>query len=318
VKQIFKSLSLYGIAYLVLLMYVLGLLYAYPKVELHLWLNSWHTDLLDTFFKYYSMMAEWPFYVLGLLPLLWRKKGITLFYAVCELCGGVVVQILKHLFSAPRPIMVFENYPDLVLPLVEGVNLHHSNSFPSGHTSTFFMFFTCCAIILAYYQGVNDMMRLLRKPISLFAFSCIVSIGTLLLYNLPFFNYVVNNTHEDTFGKIFLTASLVVVMLVVNFMMTCLVMYFLRKAGRILLALLAIINAVAVYFILTYSIIIDEVTIGNVFNTRYSEASGFFSWSLWLSLGALCLLPALYCRTGRTVAALVVSGEHGQGGGQES
>ena len=139
------------------------------------------------------------------------------------------------------------------------------------------------------------MMRLLRKPISLAAFSAIVSVGTLLLYNLPFFNYVVNNTHEDTFGKIFLTASLVVVMLVVNFMMTCLVMYFLRKAGRILLALLAIINAVAVYFILTYSIIIDEVTIGNVFNTRYSEASGFFSWSLWLSLGALCLLPALYC-----------------------
>ena len=130
-------------------MYVLGLLYAYPKVELHLWLNSWHTDLLDTFFKYYSMMAEWPFYVLGLLPLLWRKKGFTLFYAVCELFGGVVVQILKHLFSAPRPIMVFENYPDLFLPLVEGVNLHHSNSFPSGHTSTFFMFFTCCAIILA-------------------------------------------------------------------------------------------------------------------------------------------------------------------------
>lgn len=139
------------------------------------------------------------------------------------------------------------------------------------------------------------MMRLLRKPISLFAFSCIVSIGTLLLYNLPFFQYVLRNTNEDTGGKIFLTASLVVVMLVVNFMMTCLVMYFLKKAGRILLALLAIINAVALYFILTYSIIIDEVTIGNVFNTRYSEASGFFTWSLWLSLAALCLLPALWC-----------------------
>ena len=149
-KQILKALSVYGIAYLVLLLVVLGLLYAYPKVELHLWLNSWHTDFLDTFFKYYSQLAEWPLYVLGLLPLLWRKKGFTLYYAVCELCGGVVVQILKHLFSAPRPIMVFENYPDLVLPLVEGVSLHHSNSFPSGHTSTFFMFFTCCAIILAY------------------------------------------------------------------------------------------------------------------------------------------------------------------------
>ena len=59
------------------------------------------------------------------------------------------MQILKHLFSAPRPITVFENYPDLVLPMVEGVHMHHSNSFPSGHTSTFFVFFTCCALMLA-------------------------------------------------------------------------------------------------------------------------------------------------------------------------
>ena len=138
-------------------------------------------------------------------------------------------------------------------------------------------------------------MKLLRKPISLFAFSCIVSIATLLLYNIPFFDYVINNTNENLGGKIFLMASLVVVMLVANFMMTYLVMFLLRKGGRILLAILSVINATAVYFILTYSVIIDEVTIKNVFNTRYSEASGFFSWALWLFIIALCLLPALYC-----------------------
>lgn len=138
-------------------------------------------------------------------------------------------------------------------------------------------------------------MKLLRKPISLFAFSCIVSIATLLLYNIPFFDYVINNTNENLGGKIFLMASLVVIMLVVNFMMTYLVMFLLRKGGRILLAILSVINATAVYFILTYSVIIDEVTIKNVFNTRYSEASGFFSWSLWLFIIALCVLPALYC-----------------------
>ena len=152
-KQILKGLSVYIIAYIVLLMIVLGLLFAYPKVELHLMLNSCHTDFCDTFLKYYSMLAEWPFYLLALLPLIWKKKEFTIFYAVCELSGGVAVQILKHLFHAPRPIMVFENYPDLVLPLVDGVSLHHSNSFPSGHTSTFFMFFTCCAILLyCFYQ----------------------------------------------------------------------------------------------------------------------------------------------------------------------
>lgn len=149
-KQIMKILSVYCIAYFLLLMFVFGLLLVYPKVDLHLLLNSCHTDIQDIFFKNYSMLAEWPLYILALLPLFWKKKEITLFYLLCELSGGAVVQILKHLFSAPRPITVFENYPDLVLPMVEGVHMHHSNSFPSGHTSTFFVFFTCCALMLAY------------------------------------------------------------------------------------------------------------------------------------------------------------------------
>ena len=139
------------------------------------------------------------------------------------------------------------------------------------------------------------MMKSLRKSISLFIFSCIVSIGTLLLYNLPFFKYVINNTNESLGGQIFLIASLVVIMLAVNFMMTYLVMFLLRIVGRILLAVFSIINATAVYFIITYNVIIDATTIENVFNTRYSEASGFFSWSLWLFIVVFGVLPALWC-----------------------
>ena len=133
------------------------------------------------------------------------------------------------------------------------------------------------------------------RPLSLFVFSCIVSIGTLLLYNLPFFQYVANNSNENVGGKIFLLASLVVIMLVLNFMMTYLVMFLMRMVGRILLAILSIINATAVYFIITYSVMMDQTTIENVFNTRYSEASGFFSWSLWLFIAVFGVLPALWC-----------------------
>lgn len=139
------------------------------------------------------------------------------------------------------------------------------------------------------------MMKPLRKPISLFLFSCIVSIGTLLLYNIPFFSYVAENTNAQAGGKVLLLTSLVVIMLVANFMMTYLVMYLMRMVGRILLAVLSIINATAVYFIFTYNVIIDSTTIGNVFNTKYSEASGFFSWSLWLFIFVCGILPALYC-----------------------
>ena len=150
-----KSFLVYGIAYLVLLMITLGMLYAYPKLELHLLVNSYHTRLQDIFFTYYSMLAEGPLYVLALLPLFWKQVKLTLFFALCELTGGAVLQILKHLISMPRPHSAFENCPDMVLPVVEGVNLHSSNSFPSGHASTFFVFFTCLAIFLAYRHQLN-------------------------------------------------------------------------------------------------------------------------------------------------------------------
>jgi lipid A ethanolaminephosphotransferase len=115
------------------------------------------------------------------------------------------------------------------------------------------------------------------------------------VYNLPFFLFVAENTNEGTFGRFLLQSSLVVIMLLLNFLMTYLVVFALRTVGRVLLAILAVINATAVYFIITYNVIIDSTTIENVFNTRYSEASGFFSWTLWLFIIILGVIPALWC-----------------------
>ena len=137
--------------------------------------------------------------------------------------------------------------------------------------------------------------KALLRPISLFTFSCIVSIGTLLLFNIPFFRFVINNSNESPLGVIWLIVSLIIIMLAVNFMMTYLAMFCLRIVGRIVLAILSIINATATYFVLTYGVFIDATTIENVFNTRYSEASGFFSWGLWLFIIVFGLLPALFC-----------------------
>ena len=56
----------------------------------------------------------------------------------------------------------------------------------------------------------------LRRPVSLFTFSALVSIGTLLLYNIPFFSYVADNSNEDAWGRVVLQASLVIIMLVLK------------------------------------------------------------------------------------------------------
>ena len=96
------------------------------------------------------MIAEGPIYLLGLIPLFLKHVKLTVFFGLCELTGGGILQLLKFLFDMPRPASAFENCPDMVLPIVEGVSMHHSNSFPSGHASTFFVFCTCFALFLAY------------------------------------------------------------------------------------------------------------------------------------------------------------------------
>ncbi|WP_262496933.1 phosphoethanolamine transferase domain-containing protein [Pedobacter lusitanus] len=65
-------------------------------------------------------------------------------------------------------------------------------------------------------------------------------------------------------------------MLVLNSLLFYLILFLSRFAGKSLLVLFFIINSIAVYFINTYSVIIDESMIGNIFNTNYQESSSFF------------------------------------------
>jgi len=211
-----NKFSVYGIAYLVLLMVVAALLLAYPKLELHLLLNAYHTRLQDTFFTYYSMLAEGPIYVLGLLPVLWRKIRLTIFFAVCELSGGAVLQILKHIVCMPRPVSAFEACPGMALPVVEGVSLHSSNSFPSGHASTFFIFNTCLALFLAYRHKLKKQ-KDNRSTLILFDLSLLL---LLTLAALGAYSRVYLSQH-------FL--SDVCVGSIIGFATPCLLFYFARK-----------------------------------------------------------------------------------------
>lgn len=215
-KKILSAYGIYGIAYCLLLMFVLGLLYAYPKLELHLLLNSWHTAIQDTFFKYYSMLAEGPLYVLALLPLFWKKIRITCFFALCELSGGAVLQILKHTISTERPVSAFEHCHNMILPLVQGVDMHYSNSFPSGHASTFFVFCTCCALILAYRYKLKGKQHSRR---------------TWILFNLLLLSLLVLAA-LGAYSRIYLSQhflSDVCVGSIIGFVTPCLVFYFGRN-----------------------------------------------------------------------------------------
>jgi lipid A ethanolaminephosphotransferase len=83
-------------------------------------------------------------------------------------------------------------------------------------------------------------------------------------------------------------------MLVVNAFVFFLIFFLSRVVGKFLLVVFFIINAIAIYFVNTYSVIIDESMVGNVLNTDYAEAASFFSIKLILYIMVLGVIPGIY------------------------
>ena len=148
----YKSNLKYLLPFLVptfVLALVLGIpLLLTPKAELHLALCQPHTRFLDALVPVFTDLVDWLPYLCVVL-LLFYRAGWATFLASNLLLSTLIVQPIKHIMHAPRPLTWFaENMPDISLPLVEGVRMNHWLSFPSGHTTTFFVLFFSLSIIL--------------------------------------------------------------------------------------------------------------------------------------------------------------------------
>ena len=174
-KEFLRNNAFFCTCWLLVLLAMVTALVVVPKAELHMALNAWHCPALDVFFRYYTQFVQWPVYVLMLLPLLgllprWKGKEClkpiwTALFAAAEALSALISQLIKHIWNMPRPKTFFEDLQEYVLPVVEGVHMHSWHSFPSGHTASFFVFFSLCAFI---YAGEG------RPYKHLFGFMCLI------------------------------------------------------------------------------------------------------------------------------------------------
>ena len=118
----------------------------YGKINCHLLLNSFHTTIGDYFFKYITEVGgSIPFIILGLL--LFYNYRNFIFLGLSQGLSSLITFVIKRVMQIPRPSVIF-NELGIELPVVNGVDLHHSLSFPSGHTTTAFATFFVLAVII--------------------------------------------------------------------------------------------------------------------------------------------------------------------------
>lgn len=135
---------------------------------------------------------------------------------------------------------------------------------------------------------------MLKNNLKITHFAIIMSLLNLILFHFPFYSFVVNNIDYKSFNGVFLIISVVIVMFVLNGFIFYLICFLSRSVGKFLLVVFFIINAIAVYFINTYGVLIDKTMIGNVFNTDYAESASFFSIKLLLYIILFGILPSIY------------------------
>lgn len=131
-----------------------------------------------------------------------------------------------------------------------------------------------------------------RKKRKLGAFCAVLSLFTVAVYHIPFFRHAVSCVESGLNGALII-ASLAVLMAALDYFLYYLLLWAGRGAGRFLVAFTLVGDAVCLYFINTYDVIIDDSMMGNVFNTQFSEASAYFSLSALLYVVLLGILPSV-------------------------
>lgn len=149
----------------------------------------------------------------------------------------------------------------------------------------------CFGVHLSMVMRLFDF---LHKRLSLHKFVAGCSVANMLLFNIPFLLFVVDHADFSNASHWLLVASMGVLLVTLNFFAFYLFLFLFRVVGKVLLALFALLNGLCTYFVITYHNFMDGAMMNNVLNTRYSEASGFFTWQMVLFTLVLGVLPAVF------------------------
>jgi len=110
-----------------------------------LWINGHHTPLLDLFLSTITNLGDGLIFVPIIIMAMFIRFRYAITGLIASIAHGLFVSLFKRVLfpGMERPKAFLHN--DL-LHFVPGVDVHSTNSFPSGHTATAF----CAALFLAF------------------------------------------------------------------------------------------------------------------------------------------------------------------------
>ena len=147
-KHIFYTNRAFFITYLAVMIPAGILQLIYSPEELMRWVNARNNAGADLFFANVTNLGDGAFMLIVAVLLLLRSYRFALMGVVSFVVTGLLTIFLKQVVfpTALRPLKYFE-HSAWQYHLIEGLNVHSYNSFPSGHSMTAFAVFTLLALL---------------------------------------------------------------------------------------------------------------------------------------------------------------------------
>lgn len=139
-----SCLLLYVSAIAPMLLYVL----ICPNITAFLFLNYFHNTFFDNLFTTITALGDGLFISITAIFLITLKKfkRVGLLMLMSFLISGLLAQLLKNIFSLPRPMMLFQQIHFRYPYFIEGITNTGMNSFPSGHATSIFAICTVLSL----------------------------------------------------------------------------------------------------------------------------------------------------------------------------
>lgn len=151
-KKILRDNKIVLLVYGVFLLAGAGILLVFPKGDVHLFTNKYHSVFWDFFFRNITHLGDGLTILFLFILLLFFSFRNAFVIGLSGALGGLLAQFFKRVVFADvvRPKSYFNGVADLYF--VPGVDVHTTLSLPSGHTATAFALF----IALAFLSGKNS------------------------------------------------------------------------------------------------------------------------------------------------------------------
>ena len=136
---------------------------------------------------------------------------------------------------------------------------------------------------------MKSIINLFKQPMSMVQYILFMTLLNMILFHVPLYTYALENLEIVSVNGFLIFLMVLISLFVVSTLLFVIFALISTRLLKYFTVLMMFLNPIALYFMLTYNVILDRTMMGNLFNTNSSEAFSFYHPKIffYLFLGLL-------------------------------